>query len=257
MAGTSETFDQNLSAWNAWQTSPWGRLRYRIVQHTLQNSLPDGLLRVLDVVGGDGMDAIGLAHAGHEVTVLDFSEPLLAAARDAAQQAGVADRVRTVHADLDQGCPSTGFDAVLCHNVLQYRTDPVGTVAQLAALTRVGGVLSLIAANPASDVLAAAVRRLDLTAALELLDAPTARTATFNHDVHRLEASDVRAALEANGCQVLHRFGIRCVADFITDDELKADPDFYAVLERLELAVHDREPFVHTARMWQLVAVRN
>ncbi|MBA3417205.1 MAG: methyltransferase domain-containing protein [Geodermatophilaceae bacterium] len=255
MTGTSETFDSHLRSWHAWQRSPWGRLRYRTVENTLLRSLPDCPLRILDVGGGDGTDAIALARAGHDVTVLDFSEPLLGAARNAAQLAGVAGRVHTVHADLDD-VPGADFDAVLCHNLLQYRTDPVGSVAQLVALTRVGGVLSLIAGNPASDVLAAAVRRLDLSEALELLDAATARTVTFDHDVRRLEASDIATALEANGCHVLHRFGIRCIADFITDDELKADPEFYARLEQLELAVCDREPFVHTARMWQLVAAR-
>lgn len=211
---------------------------------------------MLDVGGGDGIDAIALARVGHDVTVLDFSEPLLAAAGQSAYRCGVADRVRTIHADLDDGVAQGDFDVVLCHNMLQYRADPVATVAQLVALVRGGGLLSLIAGNPAADVLAAAVRRLDPDEALQMLDASTTRTVTFDHDVRRLEAADIIAALHTNGCRIRSRFGIRCIADFITDDDLKADPDFYARLERLELAVCDREPFVHTARLWQLVAER-
>lgn len=52
------------------------------------------------------------------------------------------------------------------------------------------------------------------------------------------------------------RFGIRCVTDYIADDARKHDPDFYADLEQLELALCDREPFLRTARMWQLIGRR-
>lgn len=40
-------------------------------------------------------------------------------------------------------------------------------------------------------------------------------------------------------------------------DARKHDPAFHADLERLELALCDREPYVRTARMWQVVARRS
>jgi len=252
------TFDAHLDGWRAWQETPWGRLRYRVVRETLARTcaaLGPAPLRVLDVGGGDGGDVLPLAEQGHDVTVLDFSAPLLEEARSAAVSRRVGDRVRTVRADLDD-LPAAGlgtFDLVVCHNVLQYREDVPSTVALLAASVAEGGALSLLAPNPASDVLAAAARREALAEALALLDAGTVRTPTFDHDVRRLDPGEVEAAMVLAGLTRLTRYGVRCVTDYVTTDARKYDKDFYADLERLELALCDREPFVRTARMWQLV----
>jgi len=121
-------FSSHLDDWRAWQESPWGRIRYRVVAETLGRtcaSLGEAQLRVLDVGGGDGGDAAPLADAGHDVTVLDQSEALLDLARSRAT-------VRTVRADLEE-LPGLGlgrFDLVLCHNVVQYRPD-TGSVVEV------------------------------------------------------------------------------------------------------------------------------
>lgn len=260
----AQMFDQNLEAWRAWQAAPWGRLRYRVVQETLARTcamVRTGPLRVLDVGGGDGGDAIPLAQQGHDVTVLDFSAPLLAGVESAAEGLALHDRLRTVHCDLadlaDLASAELGsFDVVLCHNVLQYCASTTSTVSTLAALLGDSGALSLLAPNPASDVLVAAMRKGKLPEALALLSASMVRTATFDRDVPRIEPDEAALALKAAGLQVVARFGIRCVTDFIADDARKHDPRFYADLEQLELALCAREPFLRTARMWQLIARR-
>jgi S-adenosylmethionine-dependent methyltransferase len=128
-------------------------------------------------------------------------------------------------------------------------------VAAVAAAVRPGGLLSVMAPNPAMDLLATAVRLTSPADALALLTADTVRSETFQHDMHRLDAASVAAALEASGCVVTDRFGIRCVTDLIADDGLKHVPAFLADLERLELALCDREPYSRLARFWQLLAV--
>ncbi|GAA5127398.1 class I SAM-dependent methyltransferase [Haloechinothrix salitolerans] len=258
---------RHIDAWVEWQEAPWGRLRYRLVSHTLSYALR-GLgarCRVLDIGGGDGADSVPLAAHGHDVTVLDKSEELLARA---AERTGgrLAGRVRTVRADLDELAGreplvamrdvGAGYDLVLCHNVLQYRPDLAGTVNTVVRAARPGGVVSLLSPNPAMDVLTTAVRRCDPANAADLLDAETVRSVTFERDMLRVDADDVARALAASACVVTHRFGIRCVTDLIADDERKRDPAFFAELERLELALCEREPFVRMARYWQLLAVR-
>ncbi|GAA4965103.1 tRNA uridine 5-oxyacetic acid(34) methyltransferase CmoM [Kineococcus glutinatus] len=259
-------FGGRTEQWAAWQAEPWGRLRYAVAAHTTSRALAglSGPLRIVDVGGGDGADSLPLARAGHDVTILNFSGPLLHAASAAAEAAGVGHRVRTVCADLDDlaalhldGQAFTGsFDAVLCHNVVHHRPDVPATVTDLVALLRPGGVVSVMAPNPAMDVLAAAVRRADPEAALDVLDADTVHSRTFDHPMRRVEAATVEVALQAAGCVVEHHFGIRCVMDLIADDDLKRDPAFYERLERLELALCEREPYRRTARFWQLTARR-
>ncbi|WP_262391271.1 methyltransferase domain-containing protein [Nocardiopsis sp. CNR-923] len=248
-----------------WRATPWGRLRYLLVAHTLGATLrPGRRSSVLDIGGGDGGDAIPLARQGHEVTIVDSARELLLRARDGAAAAGVDARVRTVHADLEElsadplpGGIDAGYDLVLCHNVVQYSADVAATVATAVRMARRGGTVSVVAPNPAMDVLAAAVRRADPDAALDLLDADTVRSRTFGHDMHRVPCEAVESALREAGCPVTHRFGLRCVTDLIADEELKHDPAFFARLLRLETALCDREEFWHTARFWQLLAVRD
>ena len=253
-------FGERAGEWAAWQASPWGRLRYAVVRETTARAIAalPGRLRIVDVGGGDGADSVPLAEAGHDVTVLDFAPELLDQARHMAETRGVADRVRVVHADLDDlgsGDETLGpFDVVLCHNVLHYRADVTATVRWLASLTRPGGVLSVMAPNPAMDVLSAAVRRQDPAAALAVLDSPTVHGETFDHPMRRLEAGEVEQALADAGCAVEHRFGIRCVMDLIADDGRKSDPAFYDQLLELELRLCEREPYWRTARFWQLTA---
>jgi len=247
-------FSSHLGAWRAWQDSPWGRIRYRVAAETLARtcaSLGPGPLRVLDVGGGDGGDATPLADAGHDVTVLDQSEELLTQARS---RAGLA----TLCSDLDD-LPALGlgtFDLVLCHNVIQYRPDTASVIRVLASVVADGGAISLMAPNPPAEVLAAAIRRTDLHEAAELVDAQTIRTKTFNEHVRRVSTEEATDALGDAGFPDVTRYGIRCVTDYIADDDRKHEPDFYADLEALELTLCDREPYVRTARIWQLVARR-
>lgn len=265
-AAKAETFDARTIAWADWQSAPWGRLRYRVVQETLTRALAGmaGPLRVIDVGGGDGTDSLPLARQGHHVTILDFSPPLLETAMQAARAAGLSDRVRIVRADIDDiarlevddGPVAGSFNVVLCHNVLHYRAEPAGTVLAVVSLLRPQGVVSLMGPNPAMDVLSAAVRRRDLPAALAVLDAEFVHSETFDHATRRLAASTVEVALESAGCVVEHRFGIRCVLDLIADDEIKREPEFYRQLEQLELLLCEREPYWRTARCWQLTARR-
>lgn len=257
----ADVFDSHASTWAEWRTSPWARLRYRLVAHILDRVLAElgGRCCVLDAGGGDGADSVRLAEAGHEVTVLDHSEPFLRRAEAAAAAAGAGERLRTVRGDVvrlvDAGLPE--FDLVLCHNVLQYLTDAEDAVRGLVDRARVGGAVSLLAPNPAMDVLAVAVRETDPARGRTLLEASTVRSVTFDHEMRRLEADVVEQMLVECGCEVTHRFGIRCVSDLIGDNDLKSDAAFAADLERLELKLCDREPYLRVAKFWQLVARRS
>ena len=257
----ADVFDDRLDRWRAYQETPWSRVRYAVAAEILHRTcltLGDGPLRVLDVGGGDGGDALPLLSAGHDVTVLDYADALLARTREAADQDGVAASLRTVSADLaalpdlDLGV----FDLVLCHNVVHYLPATAPLVQTLAGSVAPRGALSLMAPNPASEVLTAVIRRQDLAEATALLTAETSRTVTFEHAVRRVTPEEAVQALAGSGFTMVSRYGLRAVIDFLVDDERKQDPEFYAGLEELELSLCDLEPFVRTARLWQLVARR-
>ncbi|MEU1545840.1 methyltransferase domain-containing protein [Nocardia sp. NPDC005745] len=255
----ADVFDDKLGEFQRWQASPWGRLRYTTAAANLTTHLPVGSLEVLDVGGGNGLDALELAARGHRVTIADISEQSLAEARAAAAQRGLADRVTTRQAGLDtlgHEFGSSRFDVLLCHNVIQYLPDLVGVIATLAVPLRVDGVLSVIAPNADADPLLTAVRSLDLDAALRMLDAPTRYSVAYRAETRACYPEHVKADLVAAGFDVLAHLGIRNVCDYIVDDERKSDPEFYRKLERLELALAHRVPYIHTARFFHLIAQR-
>src|SRR5258708_4959995 len=99
-APTGDTFGAALAAWRQWQDAPWGRLRYTLAEHNLLHHLPDlsagRPLKILDVAGGNGVEAVRMAAAGHEVTVVDYSSEMLASAQALASGTGMAHRVTCV-----------------------------------------------------------------------------------------------------------------------------------------------------------------
>lgn len=254
----SELFDGHLGAFTAWQASPWGRLRYTVVQALLARHLPSGPLRVLDVGGGNGRDAVELARRGHHVTIVDIGEQSLVQAREAAIQAKVTEQISTRVGNiltLNSEIDCNSMDLVLCHNVVQYLNEPLPVIlAALKAPLCGGGLLSLMAPNSHADPLLAAVRRMDLDEALELLDSGTRYSNAYDTNARACIPEEFAAELAHAGLTVVTRYGIRIVCDYIVDDARKSDPAFYSKLERLELAVADRPPYPDVARFFQFIA---
>lgn len=252
------TYEHDES-WAAWQSTPWARLRYRVMSENLTACLggPDGPpLRVLDVGGADGADSVPLAASGHFVTVLDRSPSLLARARDRAAALGV--NAVTVEGDLDD-LPRLGlepFDAVLCHNVLQYHPEPERAVAVISAQVGPQGLVSVMCPNPSGDVLDAAIRMEDPALARTLIGAGTKESVTFATAMNRLESAGVHELLVSNGFDAVTQYGVLAVTSYIANNDRKYEPEFYDALEQLELMLSDVEPYLRTARFWHLVGRR-
>jgi S-adenosylmethionine-dependent methyltransferase len=261
---SSGTFDDAISAWRQWQDAPWGRLRYVIAAANLGRHIDDALPggrpgRILDVAGGNGVEAIRFATAGHKVTIVDYSAQMLAAARELARTAGVTDRVTIIESDvakLTHQLDGAEHDLVLCHNLLPYVTDVPGTLATCLTALRPGGILSIISGNAHSEPLRVAVREQDPSGALEALGSAMRVAKTFGAPVTPRTADEVTRHLTALGARVAGHYGIRSVCDYMADDERKYDASFYAELERLEIALSDRMPYKLTARLFHLIAVK-
>jgi|KBSSwiStaDraftv2_1062776.scaffolds.fasta_scaffold152924_3 S-adenosylmethionine-dependent methyltransferase len=263
VGATSDTFGAAIAAWRQWQDAPWGRLRYTLAEHNLRRHLPqitDGRpLRVLDVAGGNGVEAVRLAATGHDVTVVDYSSEMLASAHSLATGTGLGHRVTCIESDvakLGDVVEPGAYDLVLCHNLLQWVPDVESTLVTVLQPLRDGGLLSVLAANAHSEPLRTAVRDMDLTAALESLDAARHFTQTFSAQVFPRTAEEVSPVLHGLGLKVLGHYGIRSVCDYIPDDERKYDATFFAELERLEIALSDRMPYILTARLFHLIAAK-
>ena len=103
--------------------------------------------RILDLGSGTGTGTLALLQrfAGADAIALDISPQLLQRLRDKARVAGVADRVRTVQADLDAAWPAIEpVDLVWASSSLHHMADPARALAEVFAVLRPGGLLAVI-----------------------------------------------------------------------------------------------------------------
>ena len=105
----------------------------------MRDHLPPAPARVLELACGTG-EVTRLVHdLGHEVTALDFAEPMLARAR--AKHAGKA-RLRFLHADAQATMePDGSHDAILCRHLVWTLTRPEAAFADWFRVLRPGGRL--------------------------------------------------------------------------------------------------------------------
>jgi S-adenosylmethionine-dependent methyltransferase len=252
-----DKFNQNINNWIDWGNQPWADLRYNVININLQRHFPDRPLNILDAGGGDGRDAIRLARQGHQVTLVDYSDTMLKKAQQDAEESLVIDKMRFYQAPIEQLSdlfPLQTFDVVLFHNVIQYVKDATEALRLVCGMLRNDGILSVSSVNRYSEAYREALLRLNLDAAYDLLDAKQIYTATFDTMTTQYSAEEIKDMLQSMGYELTAHYGIRCVNDYIYDNNRKFEPDFYSKLERLEIAMSGKYPYYLLARFFQLIA---
>jgi S-adenosylmethionine-dependent methyltransferase len=248
---TPEDFDAHFDKWKEWPITPWNRLLYSTLHCNLQPPL-----QVLDVGGGNGEDTLFLAQLGHTVALVDFSFEMLADARKRATENDLTDQI-TFHqvdiAELTSVFTDSRFNVILCHNMIKFVADGYALLRDLHAILKPGGWLSITAVNPYSEAFRQAIFLNDLSTALESIGQEKAQHPWFNKTETRHTAEDLIQYLESLGCTLLGHYGLRCIVDYLTDNQAKFDPDYFAELEKLEHALTDRYPYYLLARMFQII----
>lgn len=215
----------------------------------------EGTGDVLDIGGGTGEFAVGVAELGHRVRVIDPSPDALAALDRRAQERGVADRVSGQQGDLStllDVVEAGSVDVVLCHGVLEHVDDPAAALATIATILRPGGTLSLLVAQRHAAVLARAMAG-HFGQALALLEG---EATTGRGSGRRFAADEVSALLTDVGFTVAAVHGIRVFADLVPGALLDSEPQATRALVELEQAVAQRPEYLPLATQLHLIAIR-
>ncbi|CAL9431784.1 tRNA 5-carboxymethoxyuridine methyltransferase [Streptomyces sp. enrichment culture] len=231
---------------------PRAALRTAVVWEVLQDALERRAkatgrqaLDVLDTGGGSGHFAVPLALLGHRVTVVDPSPNALFALERRAAEAGAADRVRGVQGDvhgLFEVAERGGYDAVLCHGVLEYVDDPAEGIRNAVAALRPEGVLSLLAAGLGGAVLARALAG-HFKEARQALDDPNGRWGTGDPVPRRFTADQLTGLVEGAGLRVGAVHGVRVFADLVPGALVDTEPGALDALLELEAAAAELTAF--------------
>ncbi|GLF94173.1 methyltransferase [Streptomyces yaizuensis] len=245
---------------------PRASLRTSVVWEVLRDALDrraeatgGETLDILDTGGGSGSFAVPVAQLGHRVTVVDPSPNALFALERRAAEASVADRVRGVQGDvhgLFDVVERDGFDAVLCHGVLEYVDDPAEGLRNVVAALRPTGVLSLLAAGLGGAVLARALAG-HFTEARQALADPAGRWGDADPVPRRFTAEQLTGLASDAGVDVGAVHGVRVFADLVPGALVDTEPGALDALLRLEAAVAELPAFHSVATQLHVLGVKH
>ena len=208
--------------------------------------------RVLDCGGGSGRLAVPLAVAGAHVTVIDISVDALAVLRRRAVESGVADRIVPVQGDVEAlpGSMTSGtFDLAIVHEVLEVVDQPGFVLAEVARAVRPGGLVSILAVNPAAGVISRALAG-DLVAALA-----SWRDRRRSAASGRLAPDALADMGRAAGLVIEATSGVGVFSELVPGNRVEA-PGGYEALAELETLAASRSPYRDIAARVHVLARR-
>ena len=254
-----DSFESNLNQWKQEQNTTWAKFSYELVENNLKKHIPvdSPPLRILDAGGGNGVDSLALARMNHQIDLVDTSQQMLDDANVTAALSGASGRIQTHALDilsLGKKFPEPDFDIVLCHNVIQFVDDLEPVLDMMLKILRPGGFLSLITANQYSFAYQAAFLESDLDKAYDSLDQTIQYSPTFKMEMQAFRANELSVMLKEKGCEIENHYGIRCMYNYWGTNEEKNDVEVNEKLRKLEFELSNREPYKHTARLFQLIA---
>lgn len=214
---------------------------------------------VLDCGGGSGSRAVPLAVRGATVTVIDSSIDALAILARRAAEAGVAERIRGVQADVESlpdAAEPASADLVLVHGVLDATRDPAHVLAAAAGVVRAGGYLSVVVPNPVAAVLTRALAG-DLSSALaELTVTDPGAGGPGPNSAALLDLDGLRVLVETAGLEVTATHGLGAFSSSVPGSVLDGQPAGRAVLDELDRRGAVRSPYREIAGRLHLLARR-
>lgn len=256
----SERFRSGAEKYAAYLETAEGRLRLDLAFANVQEFLPRTTesLQALDLGCGTGATGVRLARVGIHVTLLDSSVQMLELAECVAKEAGVTGSIALKDGDVAQLSnlfEGGSFDVILCHNILEYVGDPSAVLRGAARLLRgTSSMLSILVRNRAGEVLKAAIREGDLSAAERNLNADWGNESLYGGGVRLFAAERLRAMLAEASLALTAERGVRVVSDYLPTQVSRNDD--YARIFQLERQLGMRPEFAAVARYTHCLAHR-
>jgi len=163
-----------------------------------------------------------------------------------------ARRLRFEHADLLALGPEFAdrFDVVCCHGVLMYLPSLHEAAAAMVAITRPGGLVSVLTRNRAGLAMRAGMSG-DWQAALDSFDACRYTNRLGIDEVRADDPLDVRRALGEAGARTVAWYGVRLFCDHWQAIEPPSDLELLVAAEE---QAGRRDPYRSLAAMTHTVA---
>ncbi len=225
--------------------TPWETLMKRLIWSHLGDLRG---LRILDFGSGAGVTADHFA-ADNAVTAIEPDESAIANRSRENQYTQLTGSTETL-----QTLPDASFDAILCHNVLEYVSDKSNILAEFARLLAPGGFVSIVKHNRPGRVFQMAVLLNDFDHANALLDGENGRSAEYGA-IRYYADEDLTAWCPA--LRIEQAYGLRTFFDLQQNQAIQRDAAWQEKMFRLEWRVAEMEPYRSAAFLHHIILRRN
>lgn len=224
--------------------APWGKLFYKLVWSDLQDICRK---KVLDFGSGFGITADFLA-AENDVTAIEPNSDMLKYSyrkNEYVQIIGDTQKLREI--------PSGTYDAVICHNVLEYVENRSELIKELCHVLKIDGILSVVKHNRAGKIMQKAVFECDADGALALINGDGALSVNFG-TVDEYDSSELEKY--SDGLLVMEKtYGLRMFYA-LQPNEVKNSDDWIEKMYNLECAASEIEEFRNIAFFHHVILKR-
>lgn len=223
-----------------------GQLRHELFIYHLNQvvNLNDRVLSVLDAGGGTGMMSKAMAGLGHQVTLSDISAETLSIAKTKFSQ---REQITFLHQDI-LSLPSTQYDLVICHAVLEWLSEPVAVIKKLVSLVKTGGYLSLSFFNQDAQRFSNIFYGNFDYVEQGMKVKNQVRLSPNNPQ----KPQDIIALLNMLPIQIERQTGIRCFHDYLKDNSMQES--HFEQLKRLEIQYGDQHPYLWIGKYFMIIA---
>ncbi len=255
-----DRFQREADKYAAYLETAEGRLRIDLAFANLQDCLPSGAgtrpLCALDIGGGTGALSERLARVGFDVVLLDSSVSMLEIAKRSVEKAGVAAKIEVKHGVAEQlakSFPIESFDVVLCHNILEFVSNPIDVLRAAAGLLRdSAATLSILVRNQAGEVLKAAIQNGDSTAAEHNLTAECGKESLYGGKVRLFPHNTVHEMLATLSLTIVAERGVRVISDYLPP-QVSREAEYDRIFD-VERKLGCRPEFAAVSRYTHLIA---
>ena len=205
---------------------PWGRMFYDLIYRQL-NISDDKRIKLLDFGAGFCLTADHYAK-DHDVTAVEPNEEMYNLRVKENEYTLIPQGIEYLK-DVEDGT----FDAVICHNVLEYVDDIDAVLKELERVLKPGGILSVVKHNDLGRALSYAVLNDNPRAALELLSQENPEDSMFgNRSVY---STEYLADFYADKMALTATYGLRTFFGLSSNSDIKFTDEWYESMLELEM----------------------
>jgi S-adenosylmethionine-dependent methyltransferase len=255
---TQELFDAAASSWIKKKDFPWAKMRYEITHHFLLENLSAKPKRILNVGCGDGIESLLLDDLNAEHFLVDYSEEMINQTTKFLSNSGFKSKYKTIVSNVYElkSKIKERFDLILFHNVLEYIDDPRKAICNLTSMLSENGLISIRHLNRYTNIVGPALFENNLYKVKKYLMNPE-MDSSFNIPIMTYTGEEIEKIISQSKLICIQRYGLLSLNNFIGNNEIKYDDEFYNKQKELEIYMADKFPYYHFARFGLFYCRRN